>query len=362
MLIIVLALFCIGCSNFFVKDNKPKTIQDNSVQNNKEMSSLSDVKDFKSITQGIIGDISSQGENIVLLREDDIDIDSQEKEEDTTYNLSLYNLKEEKIYNIISSPINLFLNRLDATEEGVYFLENKEESLFQLYWFSINDNKKVRISSTEHQVNPSFYVKSNNEVYYGTKDGKIIRANERNILRIIDIGSDYNIFQIYFFENRDLILFSAYKDQVLSLYSMNSRGEDFKEVLSNINGSFNVSKKEDKVLYTAPITDSNKSILWLFELDEEDKDIKLLEGYPQRAVFSPKGDRIAYLDKPDSNSDLLNIWVLYLENQEKKQIGSNLKITSELFWHPKENRLFFSAYESRDNKLQSQVYSLDFED
>ena len=196
MLIIVLALFCIGCSNFFVKDNKPKTIQDNSVQNNKEMSSLSDVKDFKSITQGIIGDISSQGENIVLLREDDIDIDSQEKEEDTTYNLSLYNLKEEKIYNIISSPINLFLNRLDATEEGVYFLENKEESLFNyigLVLMTIKSSYFFYRTSSK----PSFYVKSNNEVYYGTKDGKIIRANE-NILRIIDIGSDYNIFQIYF--------------------------------------------------------------------------------------------------------------------------------------------------------------------
>ncbi len=362
ILLIVLALFCIGCSNLFVKNNKPKTIQENNnLQNDKEISSLNNVKGFRNITQGVIGDICASGENIILLREDDLDPETHEKEKTITYNLSLYNLKDEKIHNITSSPINLLFNKFDATEEGIYYLENKEESLFQLYWFNINDNKKARISSPDHQVSPSFYVKSNNEVYYGTKDGKIIKANKRNILRIIDIGSEYYIHQIYFSESRDLILFSAFKDESLGLYLMNSKGEDFKELLSNISGSFDISKGEDKILYTTPIPDSNKSILWLLELDGNDKGTKLLEGYPQRAVFSPKEDGIAYLDRSDSNTDLLSIWIISIKDLEKNQVASNLKITSGLFWHPWENKLFFSTYESRDNKLQSHVYSLDFE-
>ena len=45
-------------------------------------------------------------------------------------------------------------------------------------------------------------------------------------------------------------------------------------------------QKEDKVLYTAPITDSNKSILWLFELDEEDKDKVIRRISPKGSVFS----------------------------------------------------------------------------
>lgn len=358
--LILLAFISIGCTPFFISDSKPKTIQDdgNILVEQKEIS-LNKIKGFKNITQGVIWDICSRGKNIVLLREDIIDPDT-ETEGEMTNNLALYNLKEEKIQSITSSSINLFLSRFDADEEGIYYLENKSESIFQLYWFDIPNNKKVKISSTDHQVNPNFYVKSNNEVYYGTKDGKIIRANRSNILTTIDVGSEYYIQQVYCYEDEDLVIFSAFRDGDLNLYSVTPKGKNFTKLLSKINGSFNVSEREDKILYTTPIPDSNKTTLWLFELDKKEA-VKLLEGYPQKAVFSPKGDKIAYLDKPDSNTDLHNIWILNMKDQEKEQVASNLKITSEIIWHPRDNKLFFSAYETKDNQLHSTVYSLDFE-
>ncbi len=358
--LIILAFISIGCTPFFISDSKPKTIQEdgNILLEQKEIS-MNKIKGFNNITQGVISDICYRGKNIVILREGNLDPDTQ-TEGEMTNNLALYNLKEEKIQNITSSSVNLFLSRFDADEEGIYYLENKSEAIFQLYWYDISNNKKIRISSTDHQVNPNFYVKSNNEVYYGTKDGKIIRANRSNILTTIDVGSEYYIQQVYYYEDEDLVLFSAFKDGELNLYSVTQRGKNFTKLISNINGSFNVSKREDKILYTTPIPDSNKSTLWLFELDKKEN-TKLLEGYPQRAVFSPKGDKIAYLDKPDSNTDLRNIWILKIKNQEKEQIASNLKITSEIFWHPRENKLFFSAYETKDNELHSIIYSLDFE-
>lgn len=359
--LILIAFIAIGCSPFFISDSKPKTIQEDGdiLQAQKETNSPNKIKEFNRITRGVIWDICSKGNNIVLLREENKNLDTQ-IEGEITNNLALYNLKKEEIQSITSSSINLFLSQFDADEEGIYYLENKEESIFQLFWFDISNNTKIKISSTDHQVNPNFHVMPNNEVYFGTKDGKIIRANRNHILSTLDVGSEYYIQQIYYYEDQDLIIFSAFKDGNLNLYSIHPKGKDFTKIIPKINGSFNVSEKEDKIIYTTPIPDSNRTALWIFELDKKEN-IKLLEGYPQRGVISPRGDKIAYLDRPDSNTDLQNIWILDLENHEGQQVASNLKITSEIFWHPRNSQLYFSIYETRDDQLYSSIYSLNFE-
>ena len=357
----LLAFVFIGCSHFFISDNKPKTIQENpnqTLQEQKETQSVNKIKGFNNITQGVIKDLCSKGDNIIVLRRNNMEIDPQ-TENEMANNLVFYNLKEEQIQNITSSSLKLPLAQFDIDEEGVYYLENKEESIFQLYWFDISNNKKVKISSADHQVTPNFYVSSTNKIYYGTKDGKIIQANKNNILVTIDIGSEYSIQQVSYYEDKNLLLISALEDEVLNLYSLDPKNQNLTKIIENIHGYFNISNKKNKILYSTSIPDSNKTTLCLYDLEDR-KNIELLEGYPQKSIFSPRENIIAYLDRSSSNSDLQNIWILNLKTNKKEQIASNLKITSELFWHPRENKLFFSVCETKDNQLQSSVYSLDF--
>jgi len=360
-LLVAFSITSLGCSPLFISENKPKTIQENVHPFNIELnnSPLSNIKGFENITQGVISDISDNGQSILLFRQDAQD-ESANLDIDSFNSISFYNLKDHTIKHIISPQVNVELGNFDENENGVFYLENSSESNFHLYWIDDSGGKKLRISSSDHQVNPNYHVLPNNEVYYGTKDGKIIHANKDRILSTIDLGSKYNIQQVYYYRNESLVLFTANRDGNLNLYSIKPNGEDLTLILPNVIGHFKVSPREDKMTYLTPVNDSNKRKLWLFDLEKMENN-NLMEGYPNLQIFSPKGDKIAYLDKTESSSDLYNIWVLDLESNERKQVASNLKLISELFWHPRENCLYFSTYERTNSEIQAMLYSLNFE-
>lgn len=360
-LVVALAMVSLGCTSLFIAENKPKTVKEKSNPQSVEMDNISinNIKEFENVTQGIISDISSNGNKIILLKQDAQNENSTNIGEFNT--ISTYDLKNQSITHILSPKVKITMGRFDKDEKGVFYLENTSESIFHLYWIDHSGEKKLRVSSKDHQVNPNYYILPNDEVYYGTKDGKIIHANKNRILSTIDVGTEYYIQQIYFYRDDKLILFSANKNGDLNLYSIKPNGEDLTLIIPKILGNFDVTKKEDKLTYLTPITDSNKKTLWLFDLEKlENKN--LLEGYPSMQSFSPKGNKVAYIDKSESNSDLHNIWVLDLKTNENIQVASNLKLNSQIFWHPRQNRLYFSTYERLDNGIEATLHSLNFEE
>lgn len=354
-------MFALGCTSPFVGESQPKTLQEkpNTLIQEQDNSSLNKIEGFKSITPGIITDISSNGDNIILLKQNDIDADDTSSEDSIVYNMFSYNLKNEEIQSIVSSKSNIISSKLDTKEEGFYYIENKSESLYGLFWIDTNGDKKISISPSEHLLNPNFHITPNNTIYYGTKDGKIVHTDKDQILFTIEMDPSYDIQQIYYNKKKDLIFLSAYKDDALNLYSINSKAEELTLLIPNIVGDFKISNDGKKVLYTSTMPDSNKRILCILEL-ESGEITKIVEGYIQEPSFSPQGDQIAYLERVDSNSDMQNLWVYNFETAKPKKLASNLKASSKIYWHPRENKLFFSIYDTIEGQLTSNIYSLNF--
>lgn len=351
-----------GCTSLFINEDQPKTVQEkpNTLMKEEDNGSLTKIKGFKNITPGVITDISANGDNIILLKREDTDADIP-SEDNVAYNIFLYSLKNEEIQSILSSKTNISSGKFDTKEKGFYYMENKDESLYRLFWIDPNEDKKTSISSSDHLLNPNFHITSNNTIYYGTKDGKIVHADKEQILFTIEMDPSYDIQQIYYNEKKDLILFSAYKDKddVLNLYSINSKREKLTLLTPNILRDFKVSKDEEKVLYLSAIPDSNKSNLCILEL-KSGENTKIAEGFIQKPSFSPQGDRIAYLEKVDSNSDFQHLWIYDFKKNQTKKVASNIKVSSEIYWHPKKDQLLFSVYDTIENQLTSNIYSLDF--
>lgn len=360
-----LTLFSLGCTSLFINQEKPKTVKEKSdtpiEQKNNKDTDTDKIQDFKTLTSGIISDISSSGDTIALVIQDDQNKDSLSQQENKN-TLSLYYLKNQKIRPILSSRSNIKSSKFDAQETGLYYLENIDASDSQLYWIDDTGHKKIKISSSDHFISSNFYLTPNNDVYYGTKDGKIIQANKdypNYIISTINLGTNYNIQQIYYSKKKKIIVFSAYKNEQLNLYTLDPKTKKINLVISKIAPDFSFSKNEDNLLYTTVISDSNKRILWLMNLRNKNS-VKIVEGFPHKAIFSSQENQIIYLDKTDPNNDLQNIWVYDLEKKKKKQIASNLKIASDIYWNPKGEGLLFSTYDTTENQLHSRVYLLKY--
>lgn len=370
IIVINLTLFTLGCTSLFMNEKipqtpkeAPKVLEESPNTSTKQKSSTSNdkIKDFKTLTQGVISDISSSENTIALISQDSAE-DELPSQEEKKNNLSLYNLKDDEIQPILSTKANIKSGKFDTEEKGLYYLENEDESDFQLYWINNTGSKKIKISPSEHFISSNFYLMPNNDVYYGTKDGKIVQANKDHlnyIISTLNLGPNYNIQQIYYYKKKDLIVFSAYKNDQLNLYTLNLKSKKIDILISNIDGNFKFSKNEEKLLYVTTIPDSNKQTLWMMNLKNK-KALKIMKGFPKRPTFSPQVNEIFYLDKTDPNSDLQNIWIYDLENKKSKQIAANLKIASDLYWNPKGGELLFSTYDTIENQIESTVNLLDY--
>lgn len=358
-----LTLFTLGCTSLFMNQEIPKTVKESpqTLKEQKNSTNTDKIKDFKTLTQGVISDISSAGNTIALISQDSTEGDLPSQEEKKN-NLFLYNLKDEEIQFILSTKANIKSGKFDARKRGLYYLENEDESDFQLYWIDNTGSKKIRISPSEHFISSNFYLMPNDDIYYGTKDGKIVQANKDHlnyIISTINLGPNYNIQQIYYYKKKDLIVFSAYKNDRLNLYTLNLKLKKLDILISNIDGDFKFSKNEEKLLYVTTIPDSNKQTLWMMNLKNKNT-LKIVEGFPKKPTFSPQANEIVYLDKTDPNSDLQNIWIYDLENKKNKQIASNLKIASDIYWNPKGEELLFSTYDTIENQIESTVHLLNY--
>ncbi|MCR1899161.1 hypothetical protein NSA47_09210 [Irregularibacter muris] len=358
LLVMVLPLLFSGCKYLFLREEQPKTLEEKN-NNEQDKTSLMKIKDFVDITQGIVSDVSPHGNEIIALKPQDDASVSSPTDNTSINNLFIYDMRRKEEKTILASQTSKSLGRFDPTGKGIYYLESKDQSSYQLFWVDDEGNKKIKISSSEHEVNPRFYITSENNVFYGTKDGKIVKANKLGVLYSINIGEEYSIEQIYYSEEKDLVIFSAFKNDVLSMYSVQPDGKNPTLFIENILGSFDISRDGTQLIYMTPIPDSNKRNLWLLTLDSTEES-KLIEGYPQSASFSPNGKKVLYTDKTDVNSDRQNIWILNLHNLESKQIASNLRIISRILWHPSNERILFSSYQLKDSQVQFFIHSLEF--
>lgn len=361
LLLLSLSIVSNGCKPFFIRENKPKTLEEksNDITIKENDTPRDTVKEYVNLTPGDISSISPKGDELLVLTSDDSRDEKKSSNNEDLNSIEIYNLLKEEDRKIVTSTGNKLLSTFDPKKEGIYYLETKDESSYQLFWVDLTGEKKIKISPSDSNLNSNYFVTPNNEIYYGTTDGKIYRTNKEGLLSSISLGSDYNIKQVYYSDQSNSIIFSAIKDKGLNLYLYDKNKEEYTKLAQNIVGSFDVSPEEDKVLYVSTIKDSNKRNILFIKLKEKQK-IHLFQGSPKKAVFSPKGEEIAYIDKTDTNNDLHNIWIMNLKSKEKRQVVSNIKTTNKIFWHPKKPKLLFSSFHSENNKIEFMVHSLDF--
>jgi Tol biopolymer transport system component len=317
----------------------------------KEANGVIEVDAVQELHKGIAWDISSDGKQMLFTWNED-KVDENPSDEAASPNqLYMMDLSNKEIKKMNSSNLNQMNATFSPDNSKIAFLENIEETM-KLF---VKENRQggVKTEVAGFGVTSSFSWSPNGNdiaIKYGTGKDKVVIYDVEGKEK--DVISDQHVEYMnhpYYYDEDNLIYVENDKIFVKNLLGQGN----IRKIVDGFN--FEVSPNKQRFAYfTRPeVQGTGSNVLNATALGRN-----LDLGAPMMSITVLEDSKIVW--SPDSKyllyTDGGNMWVINPENQEKKQIASNLGYIMTLLWK-NEKEIIYSSITS-DPKDAARIYQI----
>jgi dipeptidyl aminopeptidase/acylaminoacyl peptidase len=316
-----------------------------------EVNEVVEVDSVQELHRGMAWDISSDGKQMIFSwNEDRVDEDPND-ELAPPNQLFVMDLASREVKKMSSSKLNQMSAAFSSDSSRIAFIENVEETMKLFVMENKQGGEKTQL--TGFGVESSFDWSPDGKdlaIKYGAGKDKILiydmQGREKNV--ISDQQVDYMNHPRFY--NEDNLIY-VINDKIFKK-DLTSQ-ENSKKIIDGFN--FEISTNKQRLAYfTRPeVQGTGSNLLNVAALGK-----KLDLGAPMMSLSVLEDSKIVW--SPDSKYLLYteggNMWVINPENQEKKQIASNVGYIITLLWKSEKEIVYSSI--TADPKDAARIYEI----
>lgn len=338
-------LLLAGCQNFLFAENVPFTWKDEYDSEQARQNRLH-ISNYESIGKGVIKDLSHDGKHLLLLNTSTVP--------PITYSAEILSPgdNENWLISFLTSEKKQQNMAFDDGSLGLFYVEENSgkagATVNQLAWTSGDKSTTRTISAPGENVNSNFAVYEYDKVAYANDKNEVILANTSGERTVYSTGGLISIGKIYYSQSDNNLYFTAADPQdenIAGLYRapLSETNELEPERIDKNIVDFSLNDTSGQLVYIK--FHHNTRRLAYLDLDNGTRRGKVIgEGNFTSCRFTPDGEYIIYTRFSANNlRSNQSLWITDKDGKEPLQLTSPLYITSDIFFHPKEKTLYFSA-------------------
>lgn len=353
LFILSFLLLITGCRNIFIPANMPMVIFEKPKLNETSQKQI-EIQSYRGVSPGNVQDISHNGNSLILLNSNT---------DENLYTIDLFSPETEALVPFIVSDNKEFSAQFDSKDSGIFYVEESMDSITeklnsQLLWTDIDKNISRVISLPEENVSKVFFISEPEKVIYTNNRNEIVVSDNQGNRNVYTTAQNINIIDLAYLKSENKIIFLSEdptKDGKTNLYSAKISNDSLelhpKLIEENIL-SFGVNELNEKVVFVKNSNNSQSIGIW-------DSKTELLSTLPSsgnfyKVQFTPSGEEILYTQwSSNSEAKTQSVWIMDADGKNPLQITSNLKMTSDIIFHPFKSILYFSVEEDSDENQLS---------
>lgn len=371
LLAILLTASCLmgGCQNFLFAENVPFTWKDEYDSEQARQDRLH-IDSYEPIGKGVIKDLSHDGRHLLLLNTSTVP--------PITYSAEILSPgdNENRLISFLTAEKKQQSMAFDDDSLGLFYVEENPgkagATVNQLAWTSGDKSTTRTISAPGENVNSNFAVYEHDKVVYANDKNEVILADTAGERTVYSTGGLISLGKIFYCQSDNNLYFTAADpgdENIAGLYqaAIGETNELEPERIDKNIVDFSVDDANGQLVYIK--FHHNTRRLAYLELANTKRRGKVVgEGNFTSCRFTPDGENIIYTRFSANNlRSNQSLWITDKDGAEALQLTSPLNITSDIFFHPQEKTLYFSAgsqggisTSDTGDQTASNVYQLSF--
>ena len=331
-----IAILLTGCTSVFIHKNEPMVVDD--VQD-----TLGTVVSYGLLTTGIVQDISSDGNQLLLLSGSPYN------------NISLLNLTDSgKLVSLINSDKTEENAVFSMDKKNIFYIESTEKDTensnqYQLFSSTVDKSSVVAISASNENINPIFCLNGNSVIY--SYDQTLVFADplsEEQTKYTLD--KNYAIHHLLYDSKTQILFFLANntteESSMNNLYAINFENQSSSKTIVPVLLADNIVDFEYQgSLYYIQNRNNSRAIMKA-ELSgtKISATHELYTGNLSTLKATNDSNILLFTKYIDQNNQSLrSIWVLNVQTEKAQQLTSPQILDSEIIVNPNQNIFYFSV-------------------
>ena len=330
------AVFLTGCTSIFIHKDEPMVVADSD-------DALATIVSYGFLTTGIVEDISSDGNQLLLLSGSPY------------HNISLLNLTDSgKLISLINSDKTEENAVFSMDQKNIFYIESTEKDTennkqYQLFSSTLDKSSVVAISASDEDIDPVFCLNGNGVIY--SYERTFVFADpisEEQTKYTLD--NDYMIHQLFYDSETHILFFlanaSSEESTMTNLYAIDFEDQSSSKTITPALLATNIVDFEYQgSLYYIQSRNNSRTIIKAELSGTKISVTHELYSGNLASLKSTSDSNILlftkYLDQ--NNQSLRSIWTLNIQTEEAKQLTSPQVLDSKIITNPNQNILYFSV-------------------